>query len=297
MRRSTKRSPQSGKRTRQRSLEGASFRHRFSKTIAVQQILGAPGQHSSDLSSLALHPWNYHTVVAGRLVGGIQAMTAASARCSTEMRFVRATVPLPTGVAWSLGGQGQPVGETGVAGVEGQELDHRSEEIPDIFQLGFLTPAGMGCLLLGEPFGAHARRSVRLEFVRRLLQVPTPPSGEDLPAFLFLHNPVIPGSLYTAGQGRVTRPQKKPAGRHRQNLASDTSDRIGGRARSECVDVGITVALRVDSLAGCFSENSVRPALSGKPAFGLAEIARWRSATWSWASENNALPKMSPGSI
>ena len=29
----------------------------------------------------------------------IQAITAASARCSTGMRFVRATVPLPTGVA------------------------------------------------------------------------------------------------------------------------------------------------------------------------------------------------------
>jgi len=30
----------------------------------------------------------------------IQAMTAASARCSTGIRFVLATVPLPTGVAW-----------------------------------------------------------------------------------------------------------------------------------------------------------------------------------------------------
>jgi hypothetical protein len=59
-----------------------------------------------------------------------QAITAASARCSTGMRFVLATVPLPTG-AWSCDGTGQPVGEINVISMKAQERDIRPEEILD----------------------------------------------------------------------------------------------------------------------------------------------------------------------
>ena len=54
---------------RSASIGHAGFRPSIvSPPIPLQQFMGSPGQHSSDLSPLALHPGDHHAVVAGRLV-------------------------------------------------------------------------------------------------------------------------------------------------------------------------------------------------------------------------------------
>ena len=80
-------------------------------------------------------------------------MTAASALCSTGMRLVRATVPLPDRRSVICHRTGQPVGEIGMCRMEGQERYDRSKEILDILDLGLLPASGVGFLLLGEALG------------------------------------------------------------------------------------------------------------------------------------------------
>jgi len=50
-------------------------------------------------------------------------------------------------------GTGQPVSEIGVAAMEGQKRDRRSEEVLDVLGLGFVTASGIGFLLLGKALG------------------------------------------------------------------------------------------------------------------------------------------------
>jgi hypothetical protein len=54
--------------TGKRRLQRTSITNRLSTTIAFQQFVGAPGQHSSDFPPLPLHPGERHRVVSGRLV-------------------------------------------------------------------------------------------------------------------------------------------------------------------------------------------------------------------------------------
>ena len=64
----THRSSGSAILTCQRPLQWTPIPDRRSTAIALQQLVGAPGQHSSDFSALASDPWNHHTIVAGCLV-------------------------------------------------------------------------------------------------------------------------------------------------------------------------------------------------------------------------------------
>jgi len=75
-------------------------------------------------------------------------MTAASARCSTGIRLVRATVPLPTGVVSH--NSGESYGEIGVVGMKGKKRHDGPREIFGINLLGFFPSLGIGFLLLGE---------------------------------------------------------------------------------------------------------------------------------------------------
>ena len=66
-------------------------------TVLLEKQSRTRGELSANLTTLAFDASDFHisyAVVWCR----IQAMTADSARCSMGMRFVLATVPLPTGV-------------------------------------------------------------------------------------------------------------------------------------------------------------------------------------------------------
>ena len=54
-------------------------------------------------------------------------------------------------------GTGQPVGEIGVVGMEGQEIDHRSQEILDVLGLGLVSATGIGQLSFGKTAANSAR--------------------------------------------------------------------------------------------------------------------------------------------
>src|SRR6185312_1640745 len=53
---------------RQRRLERTLLPDRLTSPIPFQQLLGSSSEHSADFPPLALHPWNHHPIVAGRLV-------------------------------------------------------------------------------------------------------------------------------------------------------------------------------------------------------------------------------------
>ena len=80
-------------------------------------------------------------------------MTAASALCSTGMRLVRATVPLPDRRGVICHSTGQPDGEIGVRGMEGQERHDSPVKVFDVRGLGLLPALGVGLFLLGEALG------------------------------------------------------------------------------------------------------------------------------------------------
>ena len=166
-------------------------------------------------------------------------MTAASARCSTGIRFVLATVPLPTGIAWSVVGNraGQPTGEIGVSGMKGQKLHHGSIEILDVFGLGLVTAAHIGFLPLGEPCRSSLGIQVCLDPFDGRCRCPHA-FGEDLPALLLSHNPVISCRFDTAGQGSVTRRKENPSFRCGEERAIGGTDGVWGRARGEGMAVG-----------------------------------------------------------
>jgi len=114
--------------------------------------MGAPGQHSSDLSAFALHSGDHHAFVAGRLVAHPGDHSSLGPLLD---RDALRPGDCPTTDRRCVIGDGpcQPVGEIGVISMKGQELDHRPQEVFDIFGLGLLTASGVGFLLLGEPLG------------------------------------------------------------------------------------------------------------------------------------------------
>lgn len=79
-------------------LKRAPIQGWLAPAIAAQQILRPSGQHPSDFPALTL-PLGITMLSYPVVSWRIQAITAASARCSMGMRFVLATVALPTGVA------------------------------------------------------------------------------------------------------------------------------------------------------------------------------------------------------
>lgn len=73
-------------------------------------------------------------------------------------RFVRATVPLPTGVGGD--GTGQALGEISIGRMEGKERQDRSVEVLDVISMGLFTSASVAllppCVPFGGPLGVEA---------------------------------------------------------------------------------------------------------------------------------------------
>ena len=80
-------------------------------------------------------------------------MTAASARLLDRDALGPGDRAAPDRRGMIGDGTGQPVGEVGVSGMEGQERHDRPVEVLDVLGLGLLTASGVGLLLLGEALG------------------------------------------------------------------------------------------------------------------------------------------------
>ena len=125
------------KRGRHRFPERASFRDRLPTAVAGQQFLRPPGQRAPDLPPFSLDPGNRHAVVAGGLVaqpgdhGGFGTLLDGDAPRPGDG-------PAADRRGMIGDGTGQAVG---VAGVEGQELQHRPVEVLDVLGLRLLTAA------------------------------------------------------------------------------------------------------------------------------------------------------------
>ena len=118
-------------------------------TIALQQFVGSPGQHSPHFSSLTLHPWDHHRVVSGRLVthpcddGGFgpflnrDAFRSGDGSTSNRCRMICHSMC-------------KPPGKIGVAGMEVKERQDRSREAFNVLRLGRFPPFGIGHFSFGE---------------------------------------------------------------------------------------------------------------------------------------------------
>src|SRR5262249_51198453 len=137
--------------TSQRLLQWTYFSNFFPTLIPFQQLLGAPGQHSTDFPTLPLHPWNHHAVVPGGLVAHpgndgsfgplLDGDSLGPGHCPRANR--RGMIGDSTG---------QSVSEIGVILMKAQERHDRPVKVFDVLGVGLLTAAGIGFLLLGEPF-------------------------------------------------------------------------------------------------------------------------------------------------
>ncbi len=76
-------------------------------------------------------------------------MTAALARRSSGMRLVLSTVPLPTGVAWTVTARASRSARAACR-VEARERSDYPVEVLDVLGLALLTSSGVVVLLLGE---------------------------------------------------------------------------------------------------------------------------------------------------
>lgn len=94
-------------------------------------------------------------------------------------------------------GTGQFIGHVGMVGVEGQECQDRPVEILDVFGLLFVPASGIGLLAFCVPFGGPLGIEFGTDFVDGSCRCPNA-SGEDLPAFLLLHDPMIPDSFHSS---------------------------------------------------------------------------------------------------
>jgi hypothetical protein len=107
-------------------------------------------------------------------------------------------------------GTGQLIGKISVVLVEGQERYHRSAEVINVLGLGFLTSVGIGFLPPGISFCGSLGSEFGLNPLDGRCWRPNTP-GEDLPALLLGHDPMIPGNFHPACEGGVTRRKENPA--------------------------------------------------------------------------------------
>ena len=138
-----------GSLARQCQMKRTPFGNRGSTTIALQQFVGTPGQHSSHFSPFALHPWDWHRVVGGRLVphprndGGFSpfldrdAFRAGDGSTSHRCRVIGHNTS-------------EAVSNLGVAGMKGKERQDRSREVFDVLRLNRFTSFGIGDFSLGK---------------------------------------------------------------------------------------------------------------------------------------------------
>jgi hypothetical protein len=136
----------------QRLLKRASFWNRFATTIAVKQLLGPLSQHSADFSAFSSDSWNNQPVVAGRLVPH-----PSNHRSLGTLLDRDALRPGDRPASYRSGmigdSTGQAGGNIGVVCMKGQERDHNSQEVLDVFGLGLVTAFGSGFLALGVGLG------------------------------------------------------------------------------------------------------------------------------------------------
>ena len=137
---------------RQRLLERTLFPDRLSPPIPAQQLLGSLGEHSANLPPFAFDPGDRHRLVGGGLVphpcndGGFGTLFDGDSLCPGDGAAAdrRGVIGHRTG---------KPVGEVSVCRMEGQELQHRSVEVLDVFGLSLVPASGIGLFAFGVPLG------------------------------------------------------------------------------------------------------------------------------------------------
>jgi len=122
------------------------------------------------------------------------------------------------------------VDEIGVVFMKGQEADHGPQEILDVLGLGLHTSPSIGFLAFGEALSGSLDFEFGTDAVDCRCWCPYA-SGEDLPTFLLLNQPMIASFFDPPCQGGVPRRKKNPAFGNRQNLAVGRSDGVLGGAR------------------------------------------------------------------
>ncbi len=98
------------------------------------------------------------------------------------------------------------VGKSGVCRVKRQVRHDRSMKILHVLKLNFVTAASIGHFLLGVVVCRPLCSEFSANSVNGRGLRPNAP-GEYLAPFLLLHDPVIAGCFYPAGESRVTRRQ------------------------------------------------------------------------------------------
>ena len=214
---------------RQRLLQRTVIPDRLPTAIPFQQFVGPPGEHSANFPPLSFDPGNHHAVVAGRLVphpgdhSGLGSLLDGNTlrpgdRAASDRRGVIGD------------GSCHPVGEISVFLMKAQERDHGPQKVIHILGLGLSTSAGIGFLAFGEALGGPLGFKLGTDAFDGCCRCPNAP-GEDLPAFLLGHNPMVPSFLYTPSQCCVTRRQENPALRCGQDRAIGCSDGVCRGAR------------------------------------------------------------------
>ncbi len=185
----------------------------------------------------------------------IQAMTAASARCSMGMLRVQATVPLPTGVACSATARASRLARSACSGRKGEEGQDGPDEILDIIRLGAVPPVGVRDfalgILLGGAFGLQVAPNPGDG--RRGAQTPR---GEHPPPSLLLNDPVVPGQLDPPGQ------PGSPGGR-RPVVRDGQDSAIPGAGRCLASDRGLNVGDDFSAFKAAFLPASSIPTAGG----------------------------------
>ncbi len=227
---------------RQRPPERATLGGRPPTAIAVQQLVGAPGQHPTDLPPLALDPRDRHVVVARGPVphpgdhGGFSPLLDRDASCPGDRAAADRRGVLGDGPC-------QPVGESDVTGVERQECRDGPVEVLDVLGLGLPTPPGCGLLTPGVDLGGALGLQFGPDALDGRPRSPDAP-GEGLPPPLLLDGPVIACGLDPAGQPGVPRRHEDPPYRCGDDRAVGGPDRVRCRTGSEGCSSRIGVQMR-----------------------------------------------------
>ena len=203
--------------------ERAAGRDRIAAAIAIEQLLGPPGQHSPDFSPLSLGSGDFHIVVAGGLVshpgdhGGLGAISDRyPAGTGDGAAADRRGVPGD--------GVGQPPGEFRMVGVKVEELQHRGLKILDVLGLCFVSPFGIRGPASGVAFGGAFGQQLGPDPLDRFGRGPDA-AREQAAASLFADEPVISGRLDASCQAGVARRQQFPACGHGHHAAIGVTDR------------------------------------------------------------------------
>jgi hypothetical protein len=163
-------------------------------------ILGSPLRH---FTPLPFDPWNDHRIVSGSLV----THPRDDGRFGTLLDWY----PLSPGNRPTSHWSGVVRDELGhthsqllVAWMEREKIDHRLSEVFDVLALGFLASQRVCLFAFGKAFGRSLGVQVLLNPGDRSCRGPYS-FRKNFTTFLFLHNPVIAGSLDASSQSCISR--------------------------------------------------------------------------------------------